>query len=192
MSIYRHGIHRHGLNGHGLALVLLLLAAGLSAGAESPAESPNLGRPVTPAELAAVELTVFSDGQGLPPGSGDAIRGAALYQERCLACHGARGEDGINDRLAGGRGSIGTDAPVITVGSFWPYATTLFDYVRRAMPYIAPGSLSADEVYSLSAYILFLNGVVGEREVIDAESLPRVEMPNADKFIWAEPLVHLQ
>lgn len=187
MSIYRHGLYRYGL-----ALVLLLLAPGLTAGAESPAESPNLGRPVTPGELAAVELTVLPDGRGLPPGSGDAVRGATLYQERCLACHGARGEDGLNDRLAGGLGSIGTDAPVITVGSFWPYATTLFDYVRRAMPYTAPGSLSADEVYSLSAYILFLNGVVDERQVIDAESLPRVEMPNADKFIWAEPLVHLQ
>ena len=128
---------------------------------------------------------VTPDGDGLPPGSGNARLGEALYEQHCIACHGAGGENGINDRLAGGHGSIRSEQPVRTVGSYWPYATTIFDYLRRAMPYQDPGTLDDDEVYSLTAYLLYVNGIVDAETRIDAESLPNVKMPNRDNFVWA-------
>ena len=151
------------------------------------AETPNLGKPISAQELTQIDYFVQRDGQGLPEGSGDAKAGAGLYQLHCLACHGAGGQDGINDRLAGGHGSIASGAPVKTVGSYWPYATTIFDYIRRAMPYTAPGSLSADQIYALTAYLLFINGLVEEGQSLDAENLPQVTMPNAGNFVWAVP-----
>ncbi|MCI0517147.1 MAG: c-type cytochrome [Woeseiaceae bacterium] len=161
-------------------LILVALVAG-SALAE---ESPNLGAAVSAADLALVDYTVLPDGSGLPTGSANAQQGAAVYVQNCLACHGEGGKDGLNDRLAGGQGSLLTDKPLRTVGSFWPYATTLFDYVRRAMPYQAPGSLSNDEVYAVTAYVLFLNGIVAEDADINAETLPKVIMPNAGNVVW--------
>lgn len=155
------------------------------AGFAYAAESPNLGTLVSAAEIAAYDLTVMPDGTGLPVGSGSVAQGMRLYTEQCLACHGAEGEGGLNDRLAGGHGSLATPAPVKTIGSFWPYATTLFDYIRRAMPYTEPGSLSSDEIYSLTAYLLYINGVVDDEAVMDARVLPEVVMPNADNFVWA-------
>ncbi len=149
------------------------------------AESPNLGTLASGAEVAAYDLTVMPDGTGLPVGSGSVAQGMRLYAEQCLACHGAEGEGGLNDRLAGGHGSLATRAPVKTIGSFWPYATTLFDYIRRAMPYTEPGSLSSDEIYSLTAYLLYINGVVDDEAVMDARVLPEVVMPNRDNFVWA-------
>ena len=151
------------------------------------AETPNLGVPLGAQELLELDFTVLPDGQGLPSGSGDARGGFELYKVHCLACHGVEGQQGINDRLAGGHGSLTSSSPVKTVGSFWPYATTVFDYIRRAMPYAAPGSLSADEVYALTAYLLFINGVVEEDALIDATTLPLVNMPNAENFVWAVP-----
>lgn len=149
------------------------------------AESPNLGRPASAAEIAAYDLTVMPDGTGLPAGSGSVAEGMQLYAQQCLACHGDAGEGGLNDRLAGGHGSLATRAPVKTIGSFWPYATTVFDYIRRAMPYTEPGSLSSDEIYSLTAYLLYINGVVDDEAVMDARALPAVVMPNRDNFVWA-------
>lgn len=148
------------------------------------AEAPRLGEPVTREHAAspAVSLTVFPDGTGLPPGSGDARAGRTLYQQHCLACHGVDGQGGPNDRLVGGRGSLATATPIKTVGSFWPYATTLFSYVRRAMPHQAPGSLDADTTYALTAYLLHLNGIVDETATMDARTLPQVQMPNRDGF----------
>jgi len=107
-----------------------------------------------------------------------------VYQQYCFACHGERGSNGVNDALAGGHGSLTSDQPQKTVGSYWPYATTVFDYVRRAMPLTSPGLLSNDELYAVTAYLLFINDIVDESHEIDAESLPAVKMPNRDNFTW--------
>jgi cytochrome c len=149
------------------------------------ADNPKLGEAVSSAELRNLDFTVMPNGEGLPDGSGTAVAGAKIYQQSCLACHGVRGQDGLNDTLVGGHGSLTTDQPQKTVGSYWPYATTLFDYVHRAMPYQAPGSLSNDDVYAVTAYILYLNDVVGEDDRLDANTLPEVRMPNRENFIWA-------
>ena len=151
------------------------------------AQSPGLGKPVTDEELAVLNFTVMPDGRGLPDGGGSAEQGASLYAQHCLACHGEAGVGGINDRLAGGHGTLAGDAPVKTVGSYWPYATTVFDFIRRAMPYNTPGTLSADEVYALTAYLLYINDIVDKEQWLDQQSLPAVSMPNHDNFIWAVP-----
>ncbi|RLA28799.1 MAG: cytochrome c [Gammaproteobacteria bacterium] len=148
-------------------------------------DNPQLGENVSQADLVVVDYTIMPNGEGLPDGSGTAAEGAKVYQDNCLACHGAGGKDGLNDVLVGGHGSLTTDRPQKTVGSYWPYATTLFDYVHRAMPYQAPGSLSDDDVYAVTAYILYLNDVVDENEQLDADTLPDVRMPNRDNFVWA-------
>lgn len=147
-------------------------------------ESPDLGMPVSATEIEALDYAVQPAGDGLPDGSGTAKQGATVYQTHCLACHGAEGQDGINDRLAGGHGSLTTAKPVKTVGSYWPYATTVFDYVRRAMPYQTPGVLSNDELYAVTAYLLFVNDIVDENAVLNAQTLPGVRMPNRDNFVW--------
>ena len=148
------------------------------------AEGPGLGRVATPDEIASWDVSIGPDGAGLPPGRGTPKQGETVFAEKCVACHCEKGAGKPNDQLVGGRGSLsGEQAPVKTVGSFWPYATTLFDYVRRAMPLNAPKSLSDDEVYAVSAYILQLNGIIGEADVMDAQTLPQVQMPNRDGFI---------
>lgn len=164
------------------ALLIGLLTATATAVAK---ESPHLGEVLTPEQARGLDFVVLPDGQGLPSGEGNAVIGEGLYQTHCLACHGERGKDGINGRLAGGRGSIDSTAPVKTVGSYWPYATTLFDYLRRAMPYQTPGRLTNDELYSLTAYVLYINEIVAQTEILDAGSLPEVRMPNRDGFVWA-------
>ena len=165
-----------------LAVTALCLLATLSVIAD---DNPQLGENVSQADLVGIDLTIMPDGEGLPDGSGTAAEGAKVYQQNCLACHGAGGEEGVNDVLVGGHGSLTTDQPQKTVGSFWPYATTLFDYVHRAMPYQAPGSLSKDDVYAVTAYILYLNDIVGENEPMNADTLAAVRMPNRDNFVWA-------
>ena len=166
-----------------IALGILLLAAGQAAAEEKP----GLGVPVSAAEVAAVDLVIMPDGQGLPAGSGNAHQGVVVYQRECRVCHGDGGQGGPNDRLTGGVGSIATNQPVKTTGSYWPYATTIFDYVHRAMPYHLPGSLSADDAYAVTAYLLAGSGVIARVEVMDAQSLPAVRMPNRDGFRWAWP-----
>ena len=146
----------------------------------------GFGTPVTPQELSKY-FSYPADGRGLPPGSGTAAQGAKVYAENCAACHGDKlqgnPEKGIGgDRLIGGRGTLATKAPVKTVESYWPYATTLFDYVKRAMPFSAPGSLTDDQVYSVVAFILSEANIVKPAEVIDAKSLPNVPMPNRNGF----------
>ncbi|MDH3642570.1 MAG: cytochrome c [Gammaproteobacteria bacterium] len=145
-------------------------------------DTPRLGRAATVQHIRAADITVMPDGEGLPVGSGTAVTGAELYRVHCLACHGERGVGGPNDVLAGGRGSLTSAAPLKTVGSYWPYAATLFDYIRRAMPYPSPGVLSNAEVYSLTAYLLYVNGIIGERVEMNAATLPAVQMPNRDNF----------
>jgi cytochrome c len=159
-----------------VALILLSSAA--------LAEGPELGRVATPDEIASWDISVGPDGTGLPSGRGTPKQGEAVYAQKCAACHGEKGAGKPNDQLVGGRGSLsGDQAPVKTVGSFWPYATTLFDYIRRAMPLNAAKSLSDDEVYAVCAYLLQLNGIIGEDNAMDAQTLPQVQMPNRDGFI---------
>jgi mono/diheme cytochrome c family protein len=162
-------------------LVAALLASAWCASAAAQ-EGPHLGVPVSPADIAAWDISVGPSGAGLPQGSGTASAGAAVYNTKCIACHGEKGVGKPSDQLVGGNGTLRDAAPVRTVGSYWPYATTLFDYIRRAMPWPQPQSLSADEVYALTAYVLFLNGVVGETDVMNATTLPKVVMPNHDNF----------
>ena len=162
----------------------LAVAALLVLSSPALAEEPGLGRVATPDEIASWDISIGPDGAGLPPGRGTPKQGESVFAEKWVACHGEMGAGKPNDQLVGGRGSLsGEQTPVKTVGSFWPYATTLFDYVRRAMPLNAPKSLSDDEVYAVSAYILQLNGIIGETDAMDAQTLPQVQMPNRDGFI---------
>jgi mono/diheme cytochrome c family protein len=155
----------------------------------APPKPPTLGVPVSAEEIARSDISVPPSGAGLPKGGGSARQGLQVYEQKCIACHGAKGAGKPADALAGGIGSLATKTPVRTVGSYWPYSSTLFDYVRRAMPISNPLSLSDDEVYAVSAYVLFLNGIVGEDAVMNAQTLPRVKMPNRDGFIdeWKKP-----
>lgn len=143
----------------------------------------GLGRKATDREIAGWNIDVDPAGKALPPGHGTVDQGRELFQNQCAACHGEKGEGGIGDRLVGGTGTLATPKPIKTVGSFWPYAPTLFDYIRRAMPMNAPQSLSNDEVYALSAYILNLNGIVPANATMDAKTLGAVKMPNRDGFV---------
>ena len=143
----------------------------------------GVGRPPTAGEVEAWALTIPADGQGLPPGSGTAALGKAIYAERCASCHGENGEDAKYSRLVGGHGSLATAQPIKTIGSFWQYATTLWSYIRRAQPFDEPGSLTADQVYAVTAYLLHLNGVIGEQDVMHAKTLPLVKMPNHGGFV---------
>ena len=152
------------------------------------AQSPNLGKVITPEEVAPWDISVSPDGAGLPPGSGTPKQGEAVYASKCLACHGEKGAGKPNDALVGGIGSLAGDKPALkTVGSFWPYATTIFDYVRRSMPYNESKTLTNDELYAVAAYILQLNGIIGENDTMNAQTLPKVPMPNRDGFVAFVP-----
>ena len=158
------------------ALLPLLLAAAAAA-------QVNHGRPVSAEELTKLDITILPDGSGLPEGSGSVADGAQVYSQKCQGCHGANGVGGPFDRLTGGVGSLTTDKPVRTANSFWPSATTLFDYIRRAMPRTAPKSLTNDEAYALTAFILSVDNVVPKTATLDAKSLSAVKMPNHDGFV---------
>jgi len=173
---------------NGLILPVVFFAvAGCTATAATPVQGSNLGRAATPTEVAGWDISIGPDGTGLPPGSGTPAKGANVYVQKCQACHGEKGAGTPNDRLVGGQGTLASQTPVKTIGSYWPYATTVFDYVRRAMPYAQPLSLTDDEVYAVTAYLLYQNGIIGERDVIDAKTLPAVKMPNRDNFIPMYP-----
>src|SRR6202022_3942906 len=155
------------------ALLIAVSALAMASAAVLAAESPNLGRMATPEEIAPWDISIGPDGVGLPPGSGTPKQGEAVYTAKCVACHGEKGAGRPNDALVGGIGSLpGDKPPMRTVGSYWPYATTIFDYVRRAMPYNESKSLTNDEVYAVTAYILQLNGIIGENDVTNAQTLP--------------------
>jgi len=149
----------------------------------SAAHGYDFGRPAMLDEIKLWDIDVRPDGKGLPEGRGTAAHGNSVYEENCEGCHGPNGQGGIKDRLAGGQGTLAVDAPLKTVGSFWPYAATLFDYIHRAMPYQDPGSLSIDDTYTAVAYILSLNGISPADAKLDNHSLPKVKMPNRDGFI---------
>ena len=161
-----------------------VFAGAIAAASFAPAAlAYDFGRPAMPDEIELWDIDVRPDGTGLPEGSGTASHGKDVYHDNCEACHGAGGEGGIKDRLVGGQGTLASDKPIKTVGSYWPYAPTLFDYIRRAMPYPAPGSLSVDDTYALAAYILSLNGILPADGKVDRDSMPKIKMPNRDGFI---------
>ena len=164
--------------------VLVIVATALP----SPAQLPTfgLGRTPTAEEIKAWDVTIPPDGKGLPPGSGTAALGKPIYTTRCASCHGEKGEDAKYGRLVGGRGTLTTDKPLLTIGSFWPYATTLWSHINRTQPFGEPGSLTPDQVYAVTAYLLYLNGIIGEHDIMDAGTLPQVRMPNRDGFV-ADP-----
>jgi cytochrome c len=165
---------------------MALAAALVSAAWAGGIPSPNLGQTPSAQHLADIDISIPPDGNGLPGGSGSVAQGAAVFTAKCQSCHGAAGVGGPNDRLTGGIGSLATPKPIKTVASFWPYATTVFDYIRRAMPITAPQSLTNDETYALTAYLLSVDGIVPRDAVLDAKSLPQVKMPNRDGFVsWA-------
>lgn len=162
----------------------LALAAALCATHAVALAAPyGFGQPATDAAIAAWNIDVDANGRGLPPGRGSVAQGQAVYAQKCAACHGANGEGKPADALVGGSGSLTAAKAVKTVGSFWPYATTLYDFIYRAMPYTAPQSLSPDEVYAVTAWLLNRNGIVPADAVLDARSLPRVQMPNQTGFV---------
>ena len=169
-----------------LVWVALVLVAGGCASARVM-QGPNLGHEATPVQIAGWDISVGPDGVGLPRGKGTPATGATVYEQKCQSCHGAKGAGQPNDRLVGGQGTLASRAPVRTIGSYWPYATTVFDYVRRSMPYTQPQSLSDDEVYAVTAYLLNLNSIIGDNDEMNAQTLPKVKMPNQPNFIIVYP-----
>lgn len=166
---------------------IVLAAASLGMTALAAQQGPNLGVEISADDLAPWDISIETDGAGLPPGSGDAVTGRAVYEAQCLACHGAEGAGTPNDRLVGGHGTLDSLQQVRTIGSFWPYASTVFDYIRRAMPFATPQSLTDDEVYAVTAYILYMNDIIDQGDIMNARTLARIDMPNADGFVLAYP-----
>jgi S-disulfanyl-L-cysteine oxidoreductase SoxD len=163
------------------------IAIGLVLGATVGfAQTPNLGKPISPADISGWDINVLPDGSGLPPGSGTPAEGARVYAAKCSACHGPEGRGGVSVKLVGGE-PLKTIEGEKTIANFWPYSTTLFDYIRRAMPWPKPRSLTNQEVYSLTAYILSINKLIGETDTMNAQTLPKVRMPNRDGFIVRFP-----
>jgi mono/diheme cytochrome c family protein len=168
-----------------LAGHLMSAHAGVAAtpSAQGQAGHYGIGTPATAKQIESWNTDIAPDGLRLPKGEGTIEAGRQLYAAQCASCHGARGEGGLGDRLAGGAGTLASAKPIRTVGSYWPYTTTLYDYIRRAMPLNAPKSLSDDEVYSISGYVLSLNGLLPEQGKVDAAALLAVKMPNRDGFV---------
>jgi S-disulfanyl-L-cysteine oxidoreductase SoxD len=161
-------------------LAALVFACVTPAQAQGPY---GIGRAATPSEIVGWNIDIDRYGNNLPPGTGSVSHGREVFDQQCAACHGAKGEGGVGDQLVGGQGTLATTKPVKTVGSYWPYAPTLFDYIRRAMPQNAPQSLSNEDVYAVSAYILYLNGLLPAEATLDAKRLSVVEMPNRKMFV---------
>ena len=173
-----------GARGRPCLVALAILAFGWTA---AFAQTPGLGTPVSEAEIKAWDISILPDGSGLPPGSGTPEQGSKIFAAKCALCHGPNARGGVNAALVGGAPlTSGIDTPK-TIANFWGHATTLFDFTRRAMPWTAPRTLTDDEVYALTAYILSLNKIIGEQDVMNAQTLPKVRMPNRDGFIARFP-----
>ncbi len=171
---------------------LLMAALGLAgmSGVALAEDVPQLGRVATPEEMSSWDIDVSPDGTGLPLGSGTPKQGAAVYAAQCESCHGVKGVGGPTIRLAGGQGTIVGSAnvrPIKTIGSYWPYATSVFAYIRRSMPFYDSKSLSNDELYAVTAYLLQINGLIGDNDVMNAQTLSKVQMPNRDGFFRWKP-----
>lgn len=169
---------------------LLVTGIAVLACASSWAQGPthHLGRTPTAKEMAALDICIGPEGQGLPPGSGSAKEGAPIFTQKCAICHGLNGEGGVGPRLVGGQGTLADISPVKTVGSFWPNAPAVWDFINRAMPQTQPGSLKPEEVYAVLAFILYRNGIIKEGDVLDPKTLPKIQMPNRNGFVPAVPV----
>ena len=167
---------------------MLFLALAIAFGAGGAlAQTPKLGKPVSEADIAAWDISAMPDGTGLPPGSGTPAQGAKIYVEKCVACHGENGTGKPFAALVGGAPlTSGIETPK-TIANFWGYSTIVFDFIRRAMPFQLPRTLTNDEVYALTAYILALNKIIGDNDTMNAQTLPKVRMPNRDGFIVKFP-----
>ena len=162
---------------------LYLAALALMGSLSAQAPKYGVGRAPTADELKAWDISYAPNGTGLPEGSGTPAQGKEVYASKCAKCHGGQAQGGDDAALVGGKGTLASAKPIRTVGSYWPYATTLFDYVHRAMPFKQPGTLTPNQVYAVSAFILNLNGIIGDNEVMDAKTLPQVKMPNRNGFV---------
>jgi cytochrome c len=168
--------------------VVVAAALAIAASSAFAADAPKFGKPISEADAKAWDISIAPDGKGLPEGSGTPAQGAMIYAQKCASCHGEKGEGGLGPRLVGGQGTLKAPAqPVQTVGSYWPYATSVFDFVRRAMPYAQPKSLTNDEVYAVVAYIFSINGIIKDTDVMNKDTLAKVQMPNRDGFIDLYP-----
>ena len=171
----------------GLTAILSLGCGNLWAGEaidrQEPIHGYGIGRAASEQELQAWNIDIAPTGEGLPPGQGTVQEGALLFTARCAACHGPTGQEGPMDRLVGGVGTLASQQPIKTIGSYWPYATTLYDYIHRAMPFSAPQSLSPNELYSIVAWLLYQNGIIAKDLVLNAQSLPAISMPNRQGFV---------
>lgn len=164
-------------------LISVLIAVGINP-LNAEQLSPNLGKSISPEEIAEWDISIFPDGEGLPEGEGNVEQGEKIYQQQCMSCHGQGGlGTAAGDQLAGAQMGLNSDYPEQTIGTYWPYATTLFDVIRRSMPMTAPGSLTNNEVYAVTAYLLFLNNIISKDEVINSETLAKVKMPNESGFV---------
>ena len=165
------------------ALAVFGLAACSAAFAQAPGYS-NLGRAPSKEEIQAWNQSIGPQGKELPPGSGTAKQGEEIFASKCAVCHGSNGEGSqLAPRLVGGRGPLDIPTPSRTLANYWPFATTIWDYINRAMPPKQEGSLSGSDIYGLTAFILYRNDIISEGQVLDAASLPKVKMPNRDGFI---------
>ena len=165
-----------------LWILIAILIAGCGTNQTSGVKNYGLGKTIDEVQIAAWNIDVAPSGAGLPPGKATARQGENIYKDKCASCHGNQGQGGVANRLVGG-GALNTDKPIKTVGSYWPYATTVFDYTKRAMPHPLPQSLTNDEVYATTAYILYMNKIIGIDDEMNAKTLPLVKMPNWDGFI---------
>jgi mono/diheme cytochrome c family protein len=163
------------------AIVLAMLALSLPLAAQSP--TFGVGRSATAEEIRDLGAAIAPDGSGLPEGSGTVAAGRDVFVAQCARCHGPKAQGDVGPALVGGQGTLRSARPLKTVGSYWPYATTLWDYINRAMPFDKPGLLKPSEVYAVAAYILNINGIISDTDIMDAKSLPKVRMPNRDGFV---------
>ena len=166
-----------------LLTISVLIPVGINPVVAETLQGPQLGQAATAEEIAHWDIGIMPDGEGLPAGKGTAKEGKAIYDKHCVACHGPEGAGGSADPLAGAKMALNSEYPEQTIGSYWPYATTIFDMTRRSMPMSAPGTLSNDEAYAVTAYLLYLNNIIDENDEMNADSLPKIQMPNRDGFI---------
>src|SRR5712671_1075532 len=173
---------------HERTATIILLALALGWGTAIAAEGQKFGQPIASNDFASWDISIAPDGVGLPAGSGTPTQGAAIYAQKCVTCHGEKGSGGSGGALIGG-GPLrdGDRDPAKLIGNYWPYATTIFDFTRRAMPWQQPKTLTDDEVYAVTAYLLALAKIIGENDVMNAETLPKVRMPNRDGFVSKYP-----
>jgi len=166
------------------ALFITCALAAVAIAALGQSQQYKLGRPVTPEEIRELDISVAPDGSGLPKGRGTVVEGQRVYETLCANCHGDRGQGLLQyPALAGGQGTLKSSHPLRTVGSYWPYATTVWDYIHRKMPYARPGTLTPDETYSVTAFVLSLNGILDKQAEVNDTTLPRVKMPNRNGFV---------